>query len=533
MTKKTIRSSIQDIQKTIRQSPVYFWLLVLLSISLPVSKFVMSTVQFMLITYWVVEGGFGKKLQVLKQKKSILLFATIFIVHVIGLIHTQDLAHGMRDLRIKLPLLGFAIIIGTSRPLASKQLKILLLFFCATVTVATFISMAVLTGLYDYPMQNIKSISIYISHIRFALMIDMSIFILVYYLIFSKIQTYRAERIAAPVVIVWLVIFLFILQSITGIVILFALLLFTVLILIRKIQSRLIRLFCNVLVITFPLTGLSYLMKTYDKEFNIAMPDSSELDKYTVNNRPYTHDFTNIVIDNQNFMGLYVCEKELKKEWNKRSKIPYTGKDKKGQRLQNTLIRYLTSKGLRKDSIGVSVLNKGDIQAIENGIANYIYRDRTGIYQWVYKIMWQVYHYSKGANPAGWSVVQRFEFLRTAFQIIKQNIWFGVGTGDTEIAFDRQYEIIDSPLPQKYRLRTHNQLVTFWLTLGVFGFLWIIFALIAPVVIEKGFHYYLFNIFFIISMLSMLNEDTLEVQAGVTFFAFFYSLLLFGWKMVR
>lgn len=530
MTKNSIRTSIQSIQKKTQQWPVYYWLLILLGISLPVSKFVMSTVQFMLITYWIVEGRFGEKLQILKQRKSILLFASVFIIHVIGLIHTQDLPHGMRDLRIKLPLLGFAIIIGTSRPLTSRQLKILLLFFSATVTVATFISMAVLTGIYDYPMQNIKSISIYISHIRFALMINMSIFTLIYYLFFSKIPTFRAERIVMPVVIIWLAVFLFILQSITGIIILFALLVFTLLLLIRKIQSRLIRLFSHVLLITFPLMGLSYLMKTYDKEFNIPLPAISELDKHTVNNRPYTHDRGNIVIDNKHFMGLYQCEEELKKQWNKRSEIPYTGRDKKGQRLRNTLIRYLTSKGLRKDSLGLTALNKGDIQAIENGIANYLYRNQTGIYQRLYQTMWQIYHYTKGANPAGWSVAQRFEFLRTAFQIIKQNIWFGVGTGDSEIAFDRQYEIMDSALPDKYRLRAHNQLVTFWLTLGVIGFLWIIFALIAPAVLENGFRDYLFNIFFIISMLSMLNEDTLEVQAGVTFFAFFYSLLLFGRK---
>jgi hypothetical protein len=35
-------------------------------------------------------------------------------------------------------------------------------------------------------------------------------------------------------------------------------------------------------------------------------------------------------------------------------------------------------------------------------------------------------------------------------------------------------------------------------------------------------------VFFIIIFMSMLTEDTLETQAGATFFAFFNALLLFG-----
>ena len=35
-------------------------------------------------------------------------------------------------------------------------------------------------------------------------------------------------------------------------------------------------------------------------------------------------------------------------------------------------------------------------------------------------------------------------------------------------------------------------------------------------------------VFFFIGMISMLNEDTLETQTGVSFFIFFYSLLMFA-----
>jgi hypothetical protein len=35
-------------------------------------------------------------------------------------------------------------------------------------------------------------------------------------------------------------------------------------------------------------------------------------------------------------------------------------------------------------------------------------------------------------------------------------------------------------------------------------------------------------IFFIIIVISMLWEDTLETQTGISFFAYFYSLFIFG-----
>jgi hypothetical protein len=72
--------------------------------------------------------------------------------------------------------------------------------------------------------------------------------------------------------------------------------------------------------------------------------------------------------------------------------------------------------------------------------------------------------------------------------------------------------------------------VTFFITFGIIGFVISMFSIFAPDFSEKKWHDYLFIVFLIIGMLSMLNEDTLETQTGVSFFMFFYALLLFGKK---
>ena len=136
--------------------------------------------------------------------------------------------------------------------------------------------------------------------------------------------------------------------------------------------------------------------------------------------------------------------------------------------------------------------------------------------------------YKKSGDPSGQSLGQRIEYLITGWHIIKRNFWFGVGTGDVEIEFNKQYDLDNSLLKKEWRLRTHNQLLTFFITFGIFGVIWILFCLFIPPVIEKKYSHFLFTIFFLIGILSMLNEDTLETHVGVSFFAFFYSFFLFS-----
>ena len=145
-------------------------------------------------------------------------------------------------------------------------------------------------------------------------------------------------------------------------------------------------------------------------------------------------------------------------------------------------------------------------------------------------MIWQVDRFRKGGNPSGHSITQRILYFQAGIAIIKEHFWFGVGTGDVARAFEDYYKNSQSLLDQKWRLRAHNQYITFILTFGIFGFLWIVFSLIYPVFLEKKWGDYFFVIFFIIGFLSMINEDTLETHTGNSFFSFFYALFLLGVK---
>jgi len=78
----------------------------------------------------------------------------------------------------------------------------------------------------------------------------------------------------------------------------------------------------------------------------------------------------------------------------------------------------------------------------------------------------------------------------------------------------------------KRRYNFHNQYLQTFGTIGIFGFLVLIYLLVMPFITAIKKLDYLVAIFLFIICSSFLTESMLERQAGVAFFAFFYTLLI-------
>ena len=517
---------------TINHQRIYFYFLIITAICLPVSKFALSILMISLIANWLLEADFKRKLKDILNNKSILIFSGVFLVHVIWLINTQNFGYAFRDLGNKAILILYPIIIGTSVKLSSYQIKQLLIWFSLSVIASTLISTSILIGFIDYPVEDIRDISPFMSHIRLSLLINMSIFSLGYLLFSSNFKRKNIGILLYVLAIIWLIVFLFLLKSFTGIVIFLVVFFLTLGFISFKIKAIVNRLALQISLFASFLFVVLFLTNAINKFYTKEIIDFNNLDTYTLSGNLYQHYIGNNQIENGNYVWINICEKELEKEWERVSSNSYKGLDSKKQRVSTSLKRYLTSKGFRKDSIGVSKLSKQDILNIESGMANYIYENKYALYPVIYRGIWEIDVYLKGSSPAGNSITQRIEFLKVASGIIRNNFWFGVGTGDVQDVFNKQYEITKSKFHKKKRLRAHNQYVTFLLTFGVFGFVLLFFSMIYPVLKFKAYNNYYFIIFFAIALLSFINEDTLETQIGVTFFSYFYSLFLFGSKMI-
>ncbi len=276
------------------------------------------------------------------------------------------------------------------------------------------------------------------------------------------------------------------------------------------------------------LMGLAILTRSLVRFYKVEEIDRESIEQTTVNGNQYVHDFSQDFIENGHYIWLYLCEPELRREWNLVSEIDYDSKDSLENEIKYVIIRYLTSKGLRKDSAGMAELGREDIRLIEQGKANYLQGRKFSLYNQMYLIFWQIDVFRKNGNPSGHSVTQRILYLQAAMEIIRDNFWIGVGTGNVVNAYDAYYRQVDSPLSDRWRLRAHNQLLTFLLTYGIIGFIWILFGFLYPVSLERKWNDYFMIMFLLVGFFSMLNEDTLETHTGVSFFAFFYSLFLFA-----
>ena len=175
-------------------------------------------------------------------------------------------------------------------------------------------------------------------------------------------------------------------------------------------------------------------------------------------------------------------------------------------------------------------LSEKDIHLIEDGCSNYIFGEKFGIYPRIYQLLWELDVYRKTGNSGGHSLTQRIEYQKNGIDIIKRNFWFGVGTGDVKNAYTIQYKISNSKLEEKWRLRAHNQLLTFFITFGVIGFAWILFCFVFAIIYEKKYKDLLTMLFLLLAFVSMLNEDTLETHVGICFFSFFFAIFVFGYS---
>ncbi|MBN1597457.1 MAG: O-antigen ligase family protein [Bacteroidales bacterium] len=501
---------------------------ILLVIGLPVSYFLLSSAQILLSVNWLLEGNFKRKLKIIAQRKSILLLLSIYIIHIIWLFNTIDLTYALHDIRIKLPLFALPIIYGTSDPFTKKEFNIIIRFFIATVFVSSLITSYIILGFSRIDPVDSRYASLFISHIRFALIVVLTIYTILYTVFFQFTSYTLNEKIVFIAIMLWLIAFLVLLRSFTGIIIFIAL---TPLSIIwwsyqqNKISYEILSYLISFILLIGVVYYGFYSWQRFNKRYNIEFEN---LDKYTANGNSYINQKDCDEYENGYQIWIYISLEELENEWKRISEFPFDSLDRKRQKIKVTMIRYLTSLGYRKDSSGLAALSKTDVDMIEKGYTNYLQKNKFSLYPRIYELLWEIERYKKTGNPNGQSLAQRIEYLKTGINIVKRKFWLGTGTGDVADEFTEQYELDGSILKKELQHRTHNQFITFFLTFGIFGFLWFLFALFTPPLLEKKYRNLLFLIFFLIAALSMMNEDTLETHVGVSFFAFFYSFLLFS-----
>src|ERR1700751_2082903 len=88
---------------------IYIFALLLLAIGLPLSKYLMSLSQLILLGNWILEGNLKSKFILFWKNKPAFVLSSLLFLHFLGLIYTSDFGYALNDIRIKLPLFALPL----------------------------------------------------------------------------------------------------------------------------------------------------------------------------------------------------------------------------------------------------------------------------------------------------------------------------------------------------------------------------------------------------------------------------------------
>lgn len=483
--------------------------LVLLVIGMPFNKILMSLGSMLGVFNLLLERDFNVYWNNIKTNKAFLWLFLFIGLHLLGFLWTEDYSYAIHDLKIKLPLLAVPLAL-VARPIQKQHIYLILKILLVTLTLSSIINFGSYFHLFgDKTYLDIREMSLFGSHIRYGILIGLGVGIC-----FHLIEQTKKHQALLVLLIIWFSIYTFYSQVISG-----GIALLTVFIFYLFKWS-----WPKNKVLTYSLAGVFTilfisLIGFFRPQSSISL-DPDKLPKFTKEGNAYDNDLMSKHIEHNQPVYVSVCDKELRREWNKLSLINYDSLDLKKQFIRNTLIRYLSSKKLSKDAEGIKYLNQTDVTNIENGFAS-IDELKSGLIGRLYAVRFQL---NNDEDPNGHSLLQRFEYWKTAVHIIKDNWIIGVGTGDVQFAFNQQYESDNSPLKIQNRLRAHNLYLTILVSFGVLGLVVFFMFLYQFLKLNWKKEAFLSIVFLAVFMVTCLIEDTIETQLGVCIVAFFTAI---------
>jgi hypothetical protein len=503
---------------------IVFWGLAMIAMGLPLSIFLMSIGVFVLAANWLLEGDYLQRLKNFFTNPLSLSISLLFLIHCLGLLWTEDFDSGFREIRTKIPLLILPLVIFTSKLPDRKRIQDVLLVFVVACLVGILFGMAQLFELSSAELANKRNLSVFISHIRFGLMLVLAFYILAYFLYAKWERWSLAEKALAIGSMFWILWFLIELEAFTAILA-FGVVLLVALIQIfsRKVPKQLKIAVSLVTILLFLVVGF-WVSRIVENRFHHVPCDYRTQNTRTLNGNFYAHEKDIPYRENGHRVWDYVCWSELNDEWPKRSALKFDGLDKKGQEIKYTALRYMTSKGIKKDSAGLAMLTDEDIRNIEAGYTNHRYTSRMGIGGRLDQMLWAVEQYSWNENANNSSAIQRWVYFDVGLGIWKDNPVIGVGTGDVKQAYRDAYTADSRGLEEKFQGVSHNQYLTIAIALGVMGLIFFCISIFHPLFLyQKDF---LFVVFTVLMLVSFTTDNTFSRQSGVILFGFFNALLI-------
>lgn len=490
--------------------------LLIITVGLGFNNVLMSIGTIWIFSNWLLEGEFQNKLHRFKSDKVLWFISFIFFYSILSVAWSDDVGYWFHDIRVKLPFFVIPFVMGTSEPLQKRFFYFLMIVLVGMMLFTTLLNYLTFDHQGDL---DIRYMSRFISHVRYSTLVVIAIFVCIY-LILKNV----GPRLIWAACIPWFIFYTYKSEVLNGYLLFGILSVLTILYIIRYMERRLLKWVSSISLLIVLIAASLLIVDAFNTYSGLEEVDVKTLPRETPNGNKYYHNTDIRQFQDGKFIWINVCQKELEQEWNERSSIPYDSLDQMGQPMFGTLLRYLTSKDLTKDSLGVWTLTEEEIAKIESGRTSE--HKVSGLKAKIHSFLIQYDIYRDGGDPNGHSILQRMEHLRIARCVLAQHWLLGVGTGDVRTAYESCYISTESQLLTENQHRAHNQFLSVWISHGLVGLLAMIFVVLVPFIRKEGRDYFRVVIGVTI-LVSFLFQDMIETQAGVTIFGYLYALALY------
>ncbi|MCH3923652.1 MAG: O-antigen ligase family protein [Bacteroidales bacterium] len=471
----------------------------------------------------LVFGDIQSKINKIKNNLLLLIVLTsLFLIEIIGLLWTKDLNNGLGSIVHQISFLIIPIYICIISPIDKDIIKMGVIVYLTTIFIGTLYgTINYFSSEYPDPRQIIP----FAGHISFGINICFAFAILSIFIFRHKKEK---KSIIALCFLIWLLFFISIAQMVTSFAILFIMAIVCVFSLLRKKNTKHSILFSLLIICPVLILGV-WIGKEYYNYFHPKEAFNVNLNQKTKQGNAYIN-INDKFIENGYLVNKYVCHQEVNSVWQKKAgcSIDDSCNDNGVKYTYSFLVyRYLNSKGLRKDSVGMSQLSNEDINNIKHGIANVVYTERFSLKPRLYTIFYEFERFSHSGSVKNMSIIQRYALNKNAIQVIGKNLFFGVGTGDITNELNNELKVTFKELCS-FNQDPHNSFLYIMTGYGLFGLLVLLTSLFYPPFKMNMWNNPYFIAFFVIVLSNMFSVSSIRLLSSMMFYSLFYSILLFN-----
>ena len=449
--------------------------------------------------------------------KILFFLLSFFVLNIVGLLWTENLGAGFRELNHKLPFLIIPLYVLCVCPFENKVLKFSFIIYLL------LLGGGMIIGIFNYftsPYTDGRFLIPHTRNISFAFQICFAIGVMTIYANRNR----KEIRYILPIIL-FFIFYLFLASLLSGIVTLGVLFFCTLVYILRKKDRKYALLSILLFTIVLLISGY-WLYIQINNYFSPKEPLVTHAEQKTQLGGTY-RDNSDTFIENGYYVGNYCCPDEVNLAWEERTGLNITdfceGKQQ-GEHFHyyDIIYRYLNSKGLRKDYQGVKSLTEKDIENIKQGFSNVVYAEGFSLKARLYRTFYEFECYSRTGEVENMSLIQRLIWSDNALKIIKQQPILGSGTGDVKEDLDRE---LMKTYPELCKVTNdpHNLLIYICATFGIVGLLYVIFVFVLAFCNGKMLDNKYFVLFVVICLCWTFCESFFERIDGMAFFSFLFS----------